>query len=62
MKGKNELRLCTAEMIEAVQFYLNEKIFTKEHKARVTAIEKKDEGNFSTTFILTLQDEENVEQ
>ena len=62
MKGKNQLVLCTSEMIEAIQFYLNEKVFTKEHKAKVTAIEKKDQGNFSTTFILTLQDEENEKE
>jgi hypothetical protein len=55
MNGRNELHLCTAEMMVAVQEYLNKRMAA--YAPAVTGIRAKD-GSTAPTFVILLEAKE----
>jgi hypothetical protein len=58
MKGKNEFRLCQAEMLEAMQQYLERTVMQKEYflGAKVVGVRHDSAGAYDKTWIIEIED------
>lgn len=54
MTGKNELKLCKAEMIAAVQYYLDRVILSRRQKVRVVDV-KVEKNEYNNSFVVEVE-------
>ena len=59
MKGKNELQLCPAEMMRAVEYYLNEVQFKE--PVKITEIEQHGSASHDFWFKITIVEQTKTE-
>ena len=54
MLGSNRLNMCAIEMKSAIEYYLNEHVFTADHRVIVKAVSQNSDGHH-TNFEITLE-------